>query len=1298
MIGRPLFEAVPELLDLGIKPLLDRVLATGQPYFGKERVARLERGEGRLETTFYNFLYSPTRTPGGEVDGVLSIAFDVTDEIQTRRHTAALYRLSSAATRGAELQVLLQLVTDEATALTGADCGAFLSLRQEPPDRPIRIEARAGAHGDILAEADLPRLLPLLVPIFRGEGVVRIDDLGADPRSHGCGEPRLAGCNPASYLSAPVVGPSGDMVGGLFLAHREPARFTEAHERSLAGLASQAAVVLHKARLDAELREREARLRLALESSEFGTWDYSFAARALRCSPRTLSLFDLPSSAPINSQVFFARIAAEDRERVSACAAAAMDPAGEGTCEIEFRTLSPPHSRPRWLTTRGQVLFSDDGQPLRFIGTIADVTEDRESRRELTHANDMLRRLQAVTARLSQASTRTEVIDVVLEHGAAATAASAINVFLLSPERDQLVWAAGVGSDPDQVRDFRTISIDSPVPLCQSIRGGNALFLDSSEDFAAWPALWPVNEASRSGAVAAVPLLAHGQALGALGLSFAEPRRFEPQDQAFLSAIADQCAQALDRARLLEAERAARLHAGRLLAITSAFSRALTPEEVSEVALSMGTQALEADIAGLWRIDHAGQMLELVHDINLSPELRAQSLRIPLASSFTSARAARERRPVFVQTPDDAVVDGPDSTRTPELLRLRTRGLLPLMVDDRVIGVLGCGFADWRPIEEPERSFLVSLANQCAQALDRARLYHAERMARQEAEAAQRRADFLSESSAVLTSSLDYETTLASVTRLAVPTIADWCIIDLCADPGGPRASIIAHPDPAKVELVRELRRGFAGGADLAAGPSLVIETGEAQWLTVNEKLIASVAPDAERQRALTALGLRSTVIVPMKSRGRILGAITLCTSTESGRMFERADLEMARHLGRRAALAIDNALLYSEARKADQRKDEFLAMLGHELRNPLAPILTALQVMQLRGSGGQREQDVIERQVRHLMRLVDDLLDVSRITRGKVTLHTEPIEMATVVAKAIEMASPLFEQRAHVLDVQVARSGLVVNADPVRLAQVVANLLTNAARYTDPGGRVEVEARRQHDRERDRDEITVSVTDNGIGIDPGQVARVFDPFVQTNSAVDRSRGGLGIGLTLARSLAELHGGAISVASEGPGRGSRFTVRLPAAVRQGAKRPPRSPSTGNLGADDERAERPPGRRVLVVDDNADAAEIMSDALRALGHEVATAHDGVEALAMAEHFHPDTALLDIGLPVMDGYELARRLRDLLPSLAPRLIAITGYGQDADKERTRQAGFAHHLIKPVDLARVQELLIRAPPDPR
>jgi PAS domain S-box-containing protein len=357
------------------------------------------------------------------------------------------------------------------------------------------------------------------------------------------------------------------------------------------------------------------------------------------------------------------------------------------------------------------------------------------------------------------------------------------------------------------------------------------------------------------------------------------------------------------------------------------------------------------------------------------------------------------------------------------------------------------------------------------------------------------------------------------------------------------------------------------------------------------------------------------------------------------------------------------------EAEAATRAKDEFLAMLGHELRNPLAPIVTALQLMKLKGDDtSSKEQQVIERQVDHLIRLVDDLLDISRITRGKIDLKKEPIDLASAVAKAVEIASPLLEHRQHHFTVSVPRTGLRLEADAVRLVQVLANLLTNAAKYTDPGGNISLGACREGD------EVVITTRDNGVGITPELLPRLFDLFVQGARSADRQQGGLGIGLTLVRTLVQMHGGSVTAKSDGPGAGSEFVVRLPA-----------------LAADSARVESPrlvapvraagATRKILLVDDNVDAADLLGEVLRSDGHEVLVVHDGVQALAALDHFSPDVAILDIGLPVMDGYELAVRLRERLGAQTPSLFAVTGYGQENDRARSRQAGFAEHFVKPI-----------------
>jgi signal transduction histidine kinase/CheY-like chemotaxis protein len=380
-----------------------------------------------------------------------------------------------------------------------------------------------------------------------------------------------------------------------------------------------------------------------------------------------------------------------------------------------------------------------------------------------------------------------------------------------------------------------------------------------------------------------------------------------------------------------------------------------------------------------------------------------------------------------------------------------------------------------------------------------------------------------------------------------------------------------------------------------------------------------------------------------------------------------RADEELER-------LLASESQARNAAQEASRAKDDFMAILGHELRNPLSPIVTAIEVMRLRGVSS-REQEIIERQARHLGRLVDDLLDVSRIARGKVDLHRGMLEVSDIVQRGVEMASPLFEKRGQRLVVDVPFTGLPVFVDPARLAQVISNLLTNASKFSGAGCEVRIAAWRAGQIAR------ISVHDQGIGIPADMLVKIFDSFVQHRVAGQEGSSGLGLGLSVVRSLVRLHGGTVTAQSGGKGQGSEFVVELPLAawtqdalsVNSVVATAPTRPLPGGCG-----------KRVLLVDDNPDAAELLSVVLMQLGYEVAVAADGPSALRLAPQFEPEVALLDIGLNVMDGYELARRLLLLTPiSRKPRLIAITGYGQESDRRRSAEAGFAMHLVKPVTL---------------
>jgi PAS domain S-box-containing protein len=421
-----------------------------------------------------------------------------------------------------------------------------------------------------------------------------------------------------------------------------------------------------------------------------------------------------------------------------------------------------------------------------------------------------------------------------------------------------------------------------------------------------------------------------------------------------------------------------------------------------------------------------------------------------------------------------------------------------------------------------------------------------------------------------------------------------------------------------------------------------------------------------------------SLTVSPIKdSNGRIIGASKIARDITQ----RKRDEKSLKELYSAAQREIENRE-HAEAalRENDRRKDEFLATLAHELRNPLAPIRQAALVSKATTvTEAQRRwaHEVISRQVQNMALLLDDLLDISRVTRGTLELRKEPTELTAVVDAAVETARPILDARHHTLSIRLPPEPIVFSADPLRLAQVLSNLLTNAAKYTDPEGHVELRAIVT------AGEILISVTDNGIGITSEALGRVFTMFSQVKSAQDRSEGGLGIGLALAKGLVELHEGRITAHSAGPGRGSEFTVRLPFVNADHRRGDPTSDAARCLA---------PKRRVLIADDNRDGADSLAMLLRMQGHEVTVVHDGREALAAFDKSQPTIVLLDIGMPELDGYEVAREIRDRAAGAGVLLIAVTGWGQRGDKERAQAAGFDHHFTKPVDLVRLDELLRR------
>ena len=527
-----------------------------------------------------------------------------------------------------------------------------------------------------------------------------------------------------------------------------------------------------------------------------------------------------------------------------------------------------------------------------------------------------------------------------------------------------------------------------------------------------------------------------------------------------------------------------------------------------------------------------------------------------------------------------------------------------------------------------------------------------------------------------------FQGTTAALSEAVTPEDVSTVILRECLDALGAAggALYLLTDDGREFELLGQRGHPDASTASYRAIPSdahtPLTDAARGRSAVFYESFEASCREYPALRDAIKAGDFEASVALPLVAHGVLVGMLGV--RFDHQRSFDDGDRAVLLTMADLCSQALERAKLYAaeraaraNAESASRSKDEFLAMLGHELRNPLAPISTAVQLLKLRGDERSvREREVIERQVSHISKLVDDLLDVSRVARGLVSISRVPIQLPDVLSKAVEMASPLVEQREQHLEVSVPPAGLAMSADPLRLAQVVANLLANAAKFTPPGGHIWLSATRESGQ------AVIRVRDDGEGIGSDLLPHVFDLFVQGRQTLARSKGGLGLGLALVKSFITLHGGTVTAASQGPGRGSEFVVRIPALAA--VEPPPR-----------ERPEAPPrvvqgGRRILVVDDNEDAREMVAEFLSALGHEVEVAQDGPEALRRLLIFPADAAILDLGLPVMDGFEVARRVSEQQAGHRPRLIALTGYGREQDIAQSRAAGFDVHLVKPVDMS--------------
>lgn len=636
----------------------------------------------------------------------------------------------------------------------------------------------------------------------------------------------------------------------------------------------------------------------------------------------------------------------------------------------------------------------------------------------------------------------------------------------------------------------------------------------------------------------------------------------------------------------------------------------------------------------------------------------------------------------------DVNMPGMDGFETASLIRQRKKSshtpiiFLTAFTDEvRMAQGYASGAVDYlpTPVVPETLKAKVRVFIELSQMRAQAALQAQEHALRQAAEESARRSDFLVQASELFTHAPDERAILDAITQLTIPFLADVSILWIndkemprgwlgwaseCADRTVHTQTDIASPE------IFPLLKNLIAQAVASGQPQFVPHLSAPALTPVVQGNVPYLAHDMGAAN-YTAL------VVPFAIRLQPCGALILA---RAGKAYQPSDLSLATDFVSRAGAFLQNAMLMNRIKEADQRKNEFLAMLAHELRNPLAPIRNALYAMRMSRDADIRQQgeETIERQLKHMVHLVDDLMDISRITQGKIELRKETISLNDAINQAVETAQSLIQQRHQTLSIDLPEIPIWLNADFSRISQIFANLLNNAAKYTNDKGHIELEARR------DNDKAVIIVRDDGIGIPADMVPRIFDMFLQVDSSLERAQGGLGIGLTLVKNLVEMHGGTIEVESRGTGKGSEFKVTLPSIE---------SPGESATKLNQEVGQQKSARQlnILIVDDNIESAKTLGWMVEDIfGHKAALAHNGADAIEHARNHHPDIVLLDIGLPGMNGYEVCKAMKATPGMEQATFIAQTGWGQAEHRQRSKEAGFHFHLVKPLDLQQLEGLI--------
>ncbi len=1073
-------------------------------------------------------------------------------------------------------------------------------------------------------------------------GPVVVPDVAADTAlSRGLPALRAEGIAALVFLPLTSVGVSGALV----LYFDEPHAAPPEDVQVAAVIGGQAILAVASLRARREAEETGERLSFALDAAQMGTWNWDIVAGRVEWSENLERLHGLAPGEFDGTLAGVERgICEEDREHVRMILNRAVSTGAP--YQVEYR-LAVPDGGLRWVQGKGRVLLDPSGQPVRMRGVCRDITARKLAEAaklaSIEQSTIVSGRLAAIVESSYDAIVSKDLNGVITSWNRAAerifgyTADEAVGqsiTLIVPPDRrgeEDLVLGrirAGKGVEMETVRaakDGRRLDI--------------ALTIS------------PVRDAS-------------GQVVGA-------------------SKIArDITARKRDEAELADLH--ARLE--RLVASSASLLGSTDVSRVCSVTLASAQQLLGADGYALWHRDGVSRSWHAVETIGLSESF---SRRIVSAVDW-DRHASSLAGPMAVEDlASHPLLEAQLEAHTRE--GVRSILACPMYASAVLSDSLVAYYRTPHHFSNAETEVAQTLANLASAALGAAGLYEQQRAQREGAERMARREAFLAGATGVLTRSLDYEQTLATVAQLAVPTVADWCAVHIVSPEGQLERLAVAHADPDKVDLLKELETRYprdpyatGGFRDVRMGRSMLIAAMSPDQLTAS-------AVDDEHLRLLRQLSSSSYIAVPLTTAESTIGVLTFAYAG-SGRHYTTEELQIAESVAARAALAIDNARAYQRATEANRVKDEFLATLSHELRTPLNAILGYAQMLQLgllKTDQRDHALSVVLRNSEMLRQIIDDVLDIARITAGKIRLKMQPLDLTEILSAAIATAQPAADAKGVTLHLVTEGPAPAVSGDSDRLQQVAWNLLSNAVKFTPSGGEVRVGLSGA------ASSAEISVSDTGHGIDADFLPYVFERFRQADSRFSREHGGLGIGLAIVREIVHLHGGTVTASSEGRGRGSLFRIQLP-AVHALAAGPAEAMDRPRHLAGHTLA----GVRVLAVDDEQDARDLVRAVLENVGASVTTAGSAPQALEALRGGAHDVLLIDVGMPNTNGLELIQMIRETLPERARTpAAALTAYAGEDDRVRALASGFQMHIPKPVSPAKlvraVAALLGRAAP---